>query len=510
MFPTINSLALLMLAAAATDATAADDAAERGADAEAPVVAQADEPAADADPTADDPAQVAEDAADGDGDEAPALSDSVIAIIEEPTDVPDVAADGERERLNYREWWMAEAERIGDMDLYGVSAQLPRGYMKAKWDYGWLQADARFNTYGHRGPVLQPLRFDADINGDGVEERIVDVDLGVGGHGHGHTFQFSYGITDPLDFYVEIPFTAMELNLRPQVRAINDAGDTIDPTVAGLLGVDPQNFHESELLYQAFPALGRPGPATGYDGDWLLGDINAGFSWNPYRTRLFSTAWTNRVYFPTGHIPAPESSLTYATGPQPEIGIGGWGIGTTTGYDLKLCQFGYWFGAVLSTEFGMSYFFKQERPYPTNFVTPSPAAAAIDARQFPDLSDLEGTFEYTPGIGTTWNSQLNMSFLIFGLGVGYGVRHSQEPILKGDDGFVGMVDSFELLGAQTTQELQLGASVVLLPVYIPARLGISRRIIVGGRDTLVYSNFWQFTLESFAPVSQLWERGRHR
>ena len=413
----------------------------------------------------------------------------------------------------YRGWLRSEIERIGnDYDLYGVSAQLPAGYLKFKWDYGWLTADSRFDRYGNRGPVINPITEVDPTTG----ETQLDVGLDVSGSGHGHTFQTSYGITDPLDWYVEVPFTAMNLNLNPDVRVVDDEGNRIG-SIGSLLGyTDRTAYDEEAFLYETLPALGRPAPAVGYDGRWLLGDINTGFSWNFFRNERFSSAYTGRVYLPTGHIPSPESSLTYATGPQPEIGVGGWGVSSTSGYDLRLYKHS-WIDIILSHELGFGYFFKQSRPYPTNFTEPNPIftepnslAAQLDPGLAADLSNLEGEFDYTPGFNLTWAAQLNMSVAIFGLGVAYGWQYSQEPVIEGDEAFISMVEAMELLGASAINEVQLGASVNLLPLYIPANVGLTRRIVVGGRDTLAWSNFWQLTVETIVPMYLLWDRDRGR
>ena len=407
----------------------------------------------------------------------------------------------------YRGWLRSEIERIGnDYDLYGVSAQLPAGYLKFKWDYGWLTADSRFDRHGNRGPVINPLTF--EDNG----ETQIDVALDVSGSGHGHTFQSSYGITDPLDWYIEVPFTAMNLSLNPRVNPVDNDGNFIGETAAVALGItDRTAYNEEAFLYETLPALGRPAPAVNYNGRWLLGDINTGFSWNFFRNERFSSAYTGRVYLPTGHIPSPESSLTYATGPQPDIGVGGWGVSSTSGYDLRLYKHS-WIDIILSHELGFGYFFKQSRPYPTNFTTPGidPLDAGIDPGLAADLSNLEGEFDYTPGFNLTWAAQLNMSVAIFGLGVAYGWQYSQEPVIEGDEAFISMVEAMELLGASAINEVQLGASVNLLPLYIPANVGLTRRIVVGGRDTLAWSNFWQLTVETIVPMYLLWDRDRGR
>jgi hypothetical protein len=405
----------------------------------------------------------------------------------------------------YRGWLRSELERLGDYDLYGVSAQLPAGYLKLKWDYGWLTANARFDRYGNRGPIINPLTFDVN---DATQ---IDVALDVSGSGNGHTFQSSYGITDPLDWYIEVPFTSMNLNLNPRVRTIDEDGNYIGSAAAAFLGVsDRTAYNEEAFLYDTLPALGRPAPAVGYDGRMLLGDINTGFSWNFFRNSRFSSSYTGRVYLPTGHIPSPESSLTYATGPQPDIGVGGWGVSSTSGYDLRLYKHSYWIDIILSHELGFGYFFKQSRPYPTNFTEPDPDAAELDPGLAADLSNLEGDFDYTPGFNLTWAAQLNISAAIFGLGVAYGWQYSQEPVIEGDEAFISMVESMELLGASAINEVQLGASINLLPLYIPASVGITRRIVVGGRDTIAWSNFWQVSVEAFVPMYLLWDRDRGR
>lgn len=411
------------------------------------------------------------------------------------------------EARGYRAFIMRELEYIGELDLYGVSAQLPEGWLKFSWDYGWLKANNRFDRYGNSGPVLSPLIF--ENNG----EEQINVDLDVGGHGSGHTFQVSYGIIDPLDFYIEIPFTAMNLRIDPQVNAIDDDGNRIGELAATVLGVeDRMAYDEEQFLYETFPALGRPTPATGYDGRWLLGDINMGFSWNFFRNSRFSSAWTNRVFLPTGHVPAPETNITYATGPQPEIGVGGWGVSTTTGYDLRLYKHSYWVDIILSTEIGFGYFFKQQRDYPSNFVEPMPGLGAIQgfSDMFPDLSNLEGTFDYTPGFNTSWTAQLNVSVALLNFGFAYGWAHSQKPEMNADPAFLSMVDSLELLGQQSRSEVQIGVSTTLLPLYIPASIGIVRRIMVDGRDTLQFTNFWQLSIETFAPLSMIWDKERRR
>ena len=406
-----------------------------------------------------------------------------------------------------------EFERIGGMDLYGVTSQLPKGYLSMKWDWGTITASKRYNRFGELGPVMEPISFTAP---DGSE--IINIDLGLSGGGGGHTFQFSYGISDPVDWYFELPFTYMDISFSPKMSAVkNAAGETykdelgntykIHPDYAPLLGVtNPLQYNECKFMYETLPALGRPTPATEFRASWLLGDINTGFSWNIFRNERMSIALTPRVYFPTGRAPDPNSNLMYGTGPEMETGIGGWAVGATQGYDIRLFKYKFWLDIILSSELTIGYAFKQERAYPTNFVTPSPLASALDDRSFPDLTHLEGTFSYTPGFSLDWTAQLQIQVAILGLGVAYGVQYAQEPSLGADPAFISMVEGLELFGPMYQEGVQLAASISLLPFYIPIDIAIQRRWITGGYNTIVFDDFWQLTVKAYLPLKWLWDR----
>ncbi|MBM4354244.1 MAG: hypothetical protein FJ109_10690 [Deltaproteobacteria bacterium] len=412
----------------------------------------------------------------------------------------------------YFGWLGREIEMVGGMDLYGVTSQLPKGYMSAKYQWTTIRAGKRYNNKRALGPVMQPIAFTAP---DGSE--VLNIDLGLQGYGGGHTFQFSYGITDPLDYYIELPFTYMNVKFKPKMAAIKGAdgktytdkdGNTykIHPDWAPLLGIkDPLNYDECNFMYETLPALGRPAPATTYIGKWMMGDINTGFSWNPFRTNRMSVALTPRVFLPTGHQPNANNNLLYGTGPELETGIGGWAAGATQGYDFRIFKYKYWLNVLFSSEFTATYAFEQQRKYPTNFPKPSPTAQQLDAQSFPDLSNLEGTFRYTPGWSVDWTAQLQIQLAVIGLGIGYGITHSQEPELMADPAFTSMVKGLELLGQQTTQAVMFAGSLSLLPLFIPADLGVQYAHVVDGYNAIVMDDYWQVTVKGYIPVKLLWE-----
>ena len=395
-----------------------------------------------------------------------------------------------------------EIVKIGELDIYGSSGQLPQGYFGIKYDWTSIRAGSRYDSTGKRGPVMAPIAF---TEADG--SKVIEVDLGLSGSGGGHTFQMSYGILDELDWYLELPFTHMKVSLNPSVSDVDDQGNKIKPGLyaSGLGVTDTKAYNAADFIYDTLPKLGRASPATGYSAEWLLGDINTGFSWNYFRSKHISFAMTPRIYFPTGKVQDSNNSLFYGTGPAIETGIGGWAVGVSNIMDIRLFQYSPWLDIILTTEVNTSYGFPQERKYPTNFEKPLDVATQIDANSFPDLSNLDGTFSYTPGFSVSWLAQLSVNVAFVGFGFAYGIQVSQEPWLEGDPDFVRMAKSLELIGKSELQSIQVGATVSLVPLYVPLSVGFSYRHAVAGRNSIVFEDYYQVSIAGVIPVKPIIE-----
>ena len=435
---------------------------------------------------------------------SPILAEESEEVRKPPEDLMFGKGEG-----GYMDFMWGELEKIGAMDLYGVTSQLPQGYFSYKWDWGTIKASKRYNAKRQLGPVMEPIEF---TEGD---EKMISIDMGLEGHGGGHTFQFSYGITDPLDWYIEIPFTYMNVGFKPKIREIDDEGNKISPKYAQILGIDdPSAYNAGQFNTETLPMLGRPSVATDYKAKWMLGDINTGFSWNIYRTPRFSVALTPRVYLPTGHIPPSNRNILYGTGPELETGLGGWAVGATQGYDVRLFKYSWWIDVIASSEFTAAYALPQEREYPTNFPdlrTPEEKEMGaptkgemVDAASFPNLSHLDGKFDYFPGWSMSWTAQLGVHFGPLGLGAGYGIEYSQEPELNGDPDFIQMAQSLELLGASSVEMVQLAVSLGLLP-FIPAEVSFQWKKVVDGYNAIVFDDFYQLTVKGYIPLFVLWD-----
>lgn len=418
----------------------------------------------------------------------------------ETADCPKVGGTAPQAKaLGWKRWTKfidKELDEVGKADLYGVTSQLPKGYASVKWDYTQLKAGRRYNDKHEIGPVMAPISLGA-----------TKLDTGLRGNGGGHVFQASYGITGNFDWYFELPYQFMHLSFNP--RLLGSDGKPV--TGNNPDGTPDSDFARKEglrALHKFLPLLGRPVPQLKYDADWVLGDINTGFSWNPWRTKRMSTALTCRVFFPTGRVANPNSSLTLGTGPELDTGIGGWAIGFTEGFDLRIYKYSYWIDIVASSEFGLSYGFQQRRKYPTNFVTQPDRKTLLSFQdpsvfnQFPDLRHLKdlGAFKYTPGFGLSWTAQLSVQVALLGFKFAYGVMHSQEPEIEGDYYFIQMAKGLQLLGQQTTHAIQLGASISLLPVYIPVDVAFSWRKVIDGYNAIVFDDYWNIVVKTYIPI----------
>jgi len=494
---------------------------------------------------------LAEDEADGneseEGEEQQEEESKFALIKPDSDDVPEEEKGFFR---RYADFWWSELERIDKMDLWGESAQLPKGFFKVKYEYSYIRAANRWDNTYHKTALLPPIGFSDDQGND-----LISIDLGGSGHGEGHYFQFSYGITDDLDFYFELPFQSVHVKLAPKA----EMSEEIRLVLRGLRGTNCDALGRCNLLLGKNPnelmpghadyigdtelflrtlemVLGRPRPGLKFDGTMELADINTGFSWNFYRGEYFSAHITPRVHLPSGKFANPDNSLTFATGPELDRGTGSFGVSMSMGYDIRAPRFWKYLSIILSLDVTGGYMFESEHEYPSVFGgrgTPAYREELDDVGTrgfsrplyksqewldnnplfrdtvmpgldpelyFPDLSGITGkTYKYVPGSSVSFTAKLGISLFGVGLSIGYGHLYNQEPVLIGDPNFVAMVKNLEILGDMEADEMQVGISIPLYLIYLPIEVAYGYQWNIGGRNLVVFDNHHIFTINGVLP-----------
>jgi hypothetical protein len=428
---------------------------------------------------------------------------------------------------SYTDYWDRMLEQVMDLDLYGTSAQLPAGIFGFKMDWNGRTAGGRYDAHRKRAPLVMPIEFEQ--NG----ETLMALDLGASGAGGGVTWQFSYGITDPLDFYIELPFQYMDVQLRPKLRNLSpDAQMLINGFLpAGYPRINSEWFdasgrttdrylnEASTWLLNYLPRLGRPalldpndsppdlGPGKSYHSNGLvLADINCGFSWQHHNSKRWAASFTGRVFFPTGNIADPDNALTLGTGPEIDRGVGAWGFGASHNWDIRLFKYKYWVDVVLSGELTAAYRFKAYRRYP-NFPQPTDDGNQLldlldPARQyFPDMADLSGKgYSITPGMSINGLVSLGVAVTFVDFAVSLGWGFNQEPELNADPRFELMVKSLEMQAAGHLEVFRVAAGVNLLPLYIPLTVHYQFEKNIGGRNFIYFTDNHWITVKGFIPT----------
>ncbi|NOZ87533.1 MAG: hypothetical protein GXP49_14955 [Deltaproteobacteria bacterium] len=441
----------------------------------------------------------------------------------------------------YTSFWWSELDRLEQMDLYGVTSQLPKGYFKVKYEYSYINAASRWTNDYKKTQLIPPVFFS-----DSAGNPIVGLDLGGSGYGEGHYFQFSYGITDALDFYFELPMQTVHTKLRPKVVALDPGLEMIlrslrRPGCSGsrcwLFGnsqAQVNSLDQTELFMRFMEmVLGRPRPGSDYNGYMQLADINTGFSWNYFRTPYFSAALTGRVHFPSGQFADPDNTITFATGPELDRGTGSYGVSATFGFDVRLPRFWKYLDIVFSSETTVGYLFESKHEYPSvfggrgtpkyrdsldelgtkgfskplydsqDFLDSNPLFKSMAGDlnlglYFPDLSGIKGkTYKYVPGTNVNFTLQMGVTLFGVGLKFGYGHLYNQEPVLIGDPNFVSMVKNLEILGDMEADELQVGISIPLYLLYIPVEIAYGYQWNIGGRNLIVFDNHHIITINGY-------------
>jgi hypothetical protein len=447
----------------------------------------------------------------------------------------------------YNDFWDQELERIIAMDLWGQTAQLPKGYATIKYKFNTRTGVGRYDRDGKKvgrynpttgkleETIIPPIAFGGVLNqgqpnevnkpclSKDYSDCLLAFDAGATGKGGSHEFMVSYGVTGRLDAYVTIPTQYHTVKFRPRVLAI-------DPFFATAAGINYQPLDRQTVndFFTFVQRLGRPAPLEEAQLKLGMADMHTGFSWNFLRTKWISSALTYRFYLPTARLANPDNSLAFFTGPDLDAGNHAFAMGAGMGHDFKLPNFIHKnIDIVISLEWNFAYAFPWDRPYPSTCATvydrmnpdscrgfrpPEAGASALfdpNHTTFPDISQMAAkgkSYTYTPGFSQDVSATLNLSLWGVGVGVGVGQSWAQKPEIDGDAGFIAMVDSLQLVAPMRTTGLKTALHIPLFMLSVPATVTFEYQHDLTGSNAIYYKNNFYVTVQGFIPDAALFKR----
>jgi hypothetical protein len=449
----------------------------------------------------------------------------------------------------YKKFWDAELERIIDMDIWGQTAQLPKGYLTVKYQFNHREAVGRFDRNGHKlgrfvngkleETIIPPIAFGGVLNQGQPNEVnkpclqrdysdcLLAFDAGASGSGGSHEIMISYGVTGRLDYYLQIPMQYHTVKFSPRVLAI-------DPFFATAAGINYQPLDRQTVndFFTFVQRLGRPKPFEQAHLNLGLGDINTGFSWNFLRNKWISSALTYRLYFPTAKLASPDNSLAFFTGPDLDAGNHAFAMGAGMGHDFRLPHFIHKnIDIVISLEWNFAYAFPWERDYPSTcpnvfdrftndgcrgFRPPEAGASALfdpNHTTFPDLSQMKAngkTYTYTPGFSQDVSATLNLGFWGVGVGLGIGQSWAQKPEIDGNAGFISMVEALQLVAPSRSTGLKVALHIPLFFLDVPATVMFQYQHDITGSNVIYFKNNFYATIQGYIPDAALFKRDKRK
>lgn len=426
--------------------------------------------------------------------EAPTLTETA-----KPDEDEDQGAFG-----SYTAFWDRQLEHIRQLDAFGLTGTQPAGYLYIQGDWNTSDIAGKYDTKRHLNSAVPEVIMDNKAG-----DTILSADFGLGGSVGYRAVELGYGITDFITAFVRVPYVFMDTSFNPSLRKIDAEGNYVLPGAALNLGIsDPKTYNGIDFMNTTLPSLGRQSPAASYRGDWLLGDVSAGFNWNLYRSKCksfpcLSVSISPEVVFPTAKVQDSDASLMYVTGPAMDAGLGGWAVGSTQALDVRLFKHGIWFDVVASTQFGATYAFEQHRDYPKygNVSWQDFGDSSLkDWRPFMNISDVTGDFRFTPGWQVDWLAQLQVTSTLLTLTGAYVAKFVQDPEIKADPDFALSVRTWSMVGQGLAESLRLTAKLDLMPLYVPADVTFQYTQMLDGYNTIKYDNYYTVMLKVYIPI----------
>jgi hypothetical protein len=384
--------------------------------------------------------------------------------------------------------WIKFAEKMAmeELELWGASTTLPEGFMVAMFGYGTMRAAERLDQNRKLIDILPVFDIPDPFNlKDGRD--FFSFDFNARGTTRGYFLGLSYGITDRVMLGLTTFFADIEITMDP----------VFTPGTCERLGVATL-----EEFYRLLEKLGRPRPKHKYKSDPLdWGDTQIFVTWNYFRNDWFSTAITPKLYVPTAHRADPNQALIFALGPDLDIGAAAWGFGLNPVFDFRLPPPADIASISFAAEGALFTQTKRKSPrfYPPNRdVWDYLKAQKVELDFFPDLSDIDDYYYYTPPPWVAVSASIGVGPIGLTYRHGWGFEGSYETNSRG---FKQVIDEIGLVGNGDDGRLIATASLPLTPLYIPGLVQLRFEYVTDGRNALVFRDIYQIGAGFVVPIA---------
>lgn len=385
---------------------------------------------------------------------------------------------------DYGRWIIHAQNTLLSMDLWGSSVTIPQGFMTLAFGYGTQRAAARFNQHRKMEDIVPVLDIEDPFH---IGGNFFKFDFAVSGSSHGYFGALVYGITDNLMIGVSSMFVVVHIKL--------DA--VFSPGSCERLGIATQSE-----FFRLLEKLGRPAPKLKYDSDPVdLGDTSVFLTWNYFRNKWFSGGLTGNLFLPTAHRADPNKNLIFALGPDLDTGNSAWGLGLSKVFDFRPPKP----ADIVTFSLGMegAYFFQSKRESP-EFLEPDQdawdylEAQNVDLAFFPDLSDMDDYYYYTPPPWVALSGTIGLSLFSVTYRHGWGFEGNYET---NSPGFKKIIDEIGLVGTGDDGKLIFATSLPLTPLYIPGLVQFRFEYVTDGRNALIWRDAYQIGVGLFLPIN---------
>lgn len=376
----------------------------------------------------------------------------------------------------YGRWIKFQEKLLGEQlsdRLWGASATIPEGYGIVFFGWQTRRAWKRFDKDRKIDDVVPVISAEDPFEKKG---KFFQFDFGVSGRLQGYGAGFQYGLTDNLTLGVNTFWAVIHIDIDP----------IFTPGSSDQIGVVTR-----EDFYEVLVEMGRPIPVTEYDSSPAdLGDTTIDAKWNYYRGKTISTALTGGIITPTAHQADPQQSIIFGLGPDLDVGAGTWGGKLGHVFDVRMPKPVQWLTFSLSAE--GAYFLEDIRETPTfpkqnQDVKDYLASQGVDVNIFPDLSDIENTYGYTPGPWFAAQAGLGMGPLSIAYRHGFGGAATYRT---DSEGLQTLIDEIGLVGYGDDGKILTSMNVPLTPLFLPAIASFNFEYATDGRNALIFRDIY--------------------